>query len=270
MKYSAAGTSTNALQKVAFVVEFAKEFTGPDFESFDKASKSWRAELPRRSVSNAVLFQPHPQRVTFDEEKIVGLSYEALMKDGSIESGLRFDENRIMFISGKYTNWKDVWPEAKRHLQEAVALVPSENQALSFASEYTDLFRAVGEYNDFDASNILRMGSPFIPEHIFSRNENFHFHTGYFENFPDPEPHRVLTRINADLRDNDDERSRDLSIVLLHKFMPSRSPWGSEASISDAVLNRGLDNFVFLHELDKTVLKLLINDRMSQDIGLLA
>ncbi len=177
MEYSTVGQSTNALQRVVFIVQFTREFSERDLDRLDTHSTSWRDELPRRSVTNAVLLQPGSNRVAFDDERIAGLSYEALMKDSSVEFGLRFDENRILFLVGRYTRWAEIWPLAQRYLKTAMGLLPEDNPVISFATEYTDLFRAAGEYTEFDASGILRPDSLYIPSHVFDRTENFH--TGF-------------------------------------------------------------------------------------------
>ena len=266
--YSAKGHGTNALLRVVFIVQFAEEFSSQDFERFDEASKSWREVLPRRSVSNAVLLQPNSHRVAFDEEKIVGLTYEALAKDGEVEFGLRFDGSRILFVASRYSHWRNIWSQAKGLLEMALDLVSDDNLVVSYATEYSDLFRATGNYFDFDAKEILRTDSRFIPSHVFERTENFHFHTGFFETLDEPAQHRVLTRINADLRDNTDERARDLSIVLFHQMSPPHKPWTGNAQLPKEVLNRGLRNFETLHDVDKRMLLELLNDDMSQSIGL--
>lgn len=268
MEYRPAGRSANALQRVVFIVEFSKEFSKTDFEQFEKNSGTWRHDFPRRSVTNAILLQPGSNRVTVDENRIAGLSYEALMRDGSVEFGLRFDENRILFLVGEYTEWAEIWPRVSNHLKVAMELVPSDNPVVSFAIEYADLFRATGNYFDFDARCLLRFNSQYVPSHIFERTENFHFHTGFFQTLDDPAQHRVLTRINADLRDNEEERSRDLSIVLFHQISSHREPWGGEAGLSEKIIDRGLDNFVALHEIDKAALKEILNDEISGRIGL--
>ena len=268
MEYSASGRSDNALQRVVFIVQFRQDFSEQDFERFDNNSKNWREELPRRSVSNAVLLQPGSNRVAFDDERIVGLSYEALLKDGAVEFGLRFDESRVLFLAGRYTRWAEVWPHAQKFLGAAIELVPKENPVISFASEYTDLFKATGKYEEFDASGILRQGSRFIPSHVFERAENFHFHTGFFETRDKPSRHRVLTRINADLRDNDEEKTRDLSMVLFHQISSHREPWSGENGLGKEILDRGLENFDSLHQIDKDVLREILNDQMSNSIGL--
>lgn len=268
MNYSSAGRSENALQRVVFIIQFQRDFSEEEFKLFDAHYKNWREELPRRSVSNAVLLQPGSNRVAYDEERIVGLSYEALMKDGTVEFGLRFDESRILFLAGKYTRWADVWPHAKKFLSEASGLVTSENRIISFASEYTDLFQAIGEYDEFNAEGILRRGSRYIPAHIFERSENFHFHTGFFETHDDPATHRILTRVNADLRDNDEEKTRNLSIVLFHQISAQHLPWQGEVDLDQEIINMGLDNFQRLHDIDKVVLSEILNETMSNTIGL--
>ena len=266
--YSPAGRGDNALQRVVFILQFTSEFSGEDFERFDQNSKAWRDDLPRRSVTNAVLLQTGSNKVAFDGDKVVGLSYEALMKDGSVEFGLRFDESRILFLTGKYTNWAEIWPQASSYLKMAMELVPSGNPVLSFATEYTDLFQARGEYSDFDPGRILRSGSRYVPPHVLDRKENLHFHTGFFEKLSDPVEHRLLTRINADLKDNEEKKTRDFSIVLFHQLSSHQEPWGDAMSLPKEVLDRGLDNFVNLHEIDKSVLREILNDEMCKGIGL--
>ena len=268
MEYSPAGRSANALQRVVFIVQFSKEFSKDDFERFERNSGRWRDEFPRRSVTNAVRLQPGSNRVTLDESEVAGLAYEALMKDGSVEFGLRIDKSRILFLVGKYTRWDEIWPRASDHLKKAMELVPDDNPVVSFATEYTDLFRATGNYSDFDASCFLHPNSQYVPSHIFDRSGNFHFHTGFFQTLDNPAKHRMLTRINADLKDNEEKRSRDLSIVLFHQISSYREPWGGDAGLDKKIIGRGLDNFVELHEFDKGMLREILNDEMSTKIGL--
>lgn len=268
MEYLPEGRDENALQRVAFIIQYTDEFPETDFENFDRASKQWKDELPRRSSSNAVRIDSHSQRVSFEEGKIAYLSYEALSKDGSVDFGLRFEDNRILFLVGKYSSWDKIWPQALKHLLKAVGLVSETNQVSSYAVEYTDLFRAKGRYEDFDPSRLLRKGSQYIPEHVFANNENFHFHTGFFASFTDPSPYRVLTRVNADLRDNAEELSRDLSIVLFHTVLPQRDGRVVNTVLPEEILRRGLDNFKTLHSLDKSILKKIVNDEVCSRIGL--
>ncbi len=268
MEYSPAGSGANALQRVVFIVQFSKEFSKDDFERFERNSGTWRDELPRRSVTNAVRLQPGSNQVTLDESEVTGLAYEAMMKDGSVEFGLRIDKSRILFLVGRYTRWGEIWSRANDHLKMAMELAPSDNPVVSFATEYTDLFRATGNYSDFDASCFLCPNSQYVPSHIFDRTENFHFHTGFFQTLYDPAKHRMLTRINADLNDNEEKRSRDLSIVLFHQMSSHREPWGGDAGLDKKIIDRGLENFVELHEFDKSVLKEILNDEMSTKTGL--
>ena len=268
-KYTPEGSAKNALERVVFIVQFAKDFTVEDFARLDDKTNGWREVLPRRSQGNAVLLQPGSSRVSFDEEKVISLSFEALKRDGSIELGLRFEESRILFIVGNYTHWEEIWPQVSEHLGKAISIIPEENEIVSFASEYADLFRAKGEYEEFEADKILRRGSKYIPDHIFDRKENFHFHTGFFNTHSDPADYRILTRINADLRDNENEKSRDLSIILFHQVMPINKPSEEEIKLPKEIVYRGLKNFSFLHDVDKEVLREIVNDQMANDIGLM-
>ena len=269
MEFIPDGSDENALQRVVFIVQFASEFSEQVFETFNEASVKWRNDLPRRSVLNPLVFQPGTTGVECEQRKISELSYEAYMKDGTVEFGLRFEKSRILFLVGRYSNWAEIWPIAESHLNSAVSLVHEDNQVASYATEYSDLFRGHGKYEDFDAAKILRHDSRLIPKHVFNRMQNFHFHTGFFETIDQPVRHRVLTRINTDLRDNADNKTRDLSVVLFHSVMPHHEPWTEAETLPRQVLNKGLDNFKTLHELDKKMLSDILNDDMSRRIGLL-
>lgn len=269
MEYTAEGRGSNALQHVVFVVQYAREFSDEEFQAFDDAPKAWETDLPDRSKANSLIVASNPQRLELQGQQVGYLSYESKFDDGSTEFGLRLERSRIVFTVGKYTNWMEIWPKAERHLQQAMELVPEGNIIVSYASEYLDLFKAKGDYESFEANKILRRDSRLIPQHVFERRENFHFHTGYFEVFETPSENRVLTRINVDLRDSADDEVRDMSILLFHQLVPSRKSEEYNQQSHETFLARGLKNFKLLHDLDKKVLLELLNDDMAQRIKLL-
>ena len=265
---------TNALKSVVFIVQFSQKFEETEWRVFDDSSQLWRQEFPRRSVINAVLVNPLKDQPITNTNKTVGISYERMHPDGSVELGLKFEENRILFIVGKYTNWADIKRQISPYLKSALELVSKNNSITSYAVEYNDIFFAEGNYSEFNARSLFQFESKFIPSHIFDRTENFHFHTGYFETFKDPVKHRVLTRINVDLKDSATKNVRELSIVLFHQILSYLEPWTSEnrwiqePALHKQITDRGLENFVTLHEIDKTILKEILNDKMSTQIGL--
>ncbi len=271
MRYSPI-QDTNALQSVIFVVNFLRKFTTDEIGAFDDPSRPWKQKFPRRTVMNAVLLSPIENKLKNDD-RIVGIAYEKMKEDGSIELGLKFEDNRILFIVGTYTNWADIFPEVSEHLTLALALVSEDNPIVTYAMEYNDIFRATGNYFEFDASRLFQLKSKYIPSHIFERSENFHFHTGFFETREDPVKHRVLTRINADLRDGE-KNIRELSIKLFHEIKSYQEPWTREylwereTQLDKQITQRSLDNFVDLHELDKIILKEILNHDISAKIGL--
>lgn len=267
MRYAAL-REANALQRVLFAIEFSREFSETEFSAFGHPSYPWVRELPRRSVSNAVSLQIPTNRIVPEENKVVGLSYELFKNDGSIKSGLKFDNKHILFIVGEYTSWNEIWPNACRYLKPALGLALNNNSIVSFAVEYTDLFFATGDYSRFDARKLLKLGSEYVPPHVFDRTQNFHFYTGFFKTLLDPAEHRVLTRINADLKDGAKRDERELSIVLYHQILARHDPWGGKLELDGKVVERGLDNFSTLHDIDKATLKEILNPNMAQEIGL--
>lgn len=122
---------------------------------------------------------------------------------------------------------------------------------------------------EFDASNILDRKSPYLPQHIFERKLNWHAHTGYFDEIATPAKHRVLTRINADLRDDVELKSRELTLVLFHSLMGWGEPYvDGQPPLPSEIVSLGLKNFETLHQIDKTVLRSLLAAGMAKRIGL--
>ena len=269
MEYTVGGQDGKALQQVVLTVQFDRAFSDEELASIDRASQDWRTELPRRSVSHPVVIQPQTEQVAFEKGTIATLSFDAMTTEGTVGLGLGFQGSNIHFLDGKNTRWVEIWPKAEWYLSRAISLVSPENKIVSYTAEYFDLFRGKGEYTDFNVANILRSPSRLIPEHIFNRKDNFHFHTGYFETIAEPKQHRILNRINVDLRDNGENRTRDLSIALFHSILPFSKPWSTNQSLPKQILDKGLKNFEVLHDLDKKILLEILSNDISRIVGLL-
>ncbi|MCY4151393.1 MAG: hypothetical protein OXE94_04050 [Aestuariivita sp.] len=222
---------------------------------------------------NAVLLNPKRYQPLESDDKVIGISYEKIKVDGSVGLGLKFEEDRILFVVGEYTNWQKIWPKVSKHLSLVLELVSERNPIVAYAVEYNDIFRAEGDYAEFDASFLLQPDSKYIPPHIFERDQNFHFHTGYFDVRSEPVEHQVLTRVNSDLRDGLEKDVRELSIVLFHQISSyldphTVGPWKPMPPLPEKIARRGLGNFVDLHDLDKDILRNILSDDMSAQIGL--
>lgn len=266
--YQPAGVEENAHVSVVFIVQFAGNFSPEEFSKIDKCALAWQSELPRRSTQNAMFFNPASNQVVPDPNTIVSLSYESIMKDGNPEFGLRVEQNRIIFLIGQYTRWSNIWPVANCHLAWAIAQVDSQNPVVNYACEYSDLFRYTGEYDDFRPKGFLKQDSDLVPGFVFDQSLNFHFHSGYFVDRKDPEPHRILTRINCDFRDVSEASKRELSVNLYHQLSGPFVAGSGNTELPKGIKERGLDNFCDLHKLDVETLQRLVNDDMANKIGL--
>lgn len=269
MEYRPAGKLDNALQQVAFLIELNEAFSQKELQDIHSKRSLWVESLPRISVNRGFVFQSARPNLELDDQTIVGLSYEYLKADGSIQSGLRIDGNRILYIIGEYSRWETIWPDVSSILNNIIEAVP-EKKIVAYSSEYTDSFLAVGSYFDFDATCILNKGSELISSHVFNRKLNWHSHTGFFEEISEPARHRTLTRINIDLKDKIDEQERELSIVLLLSMSGYMEPFATSSSVPKEVLERGLDeNFFLLHQRARDLMKDLLVEDMQRRISLL-
>lgn len=78
-----------------------------------------------------------------------------------------------------------------------------------------------------------------------------------------------MTRINVDLRDNDENRTWELSIAILHSILPLREPWGKNMPLPEVILSQGINNFTELRCLNDRVLGRLLNDEALHGAGVL-
>ena len=119
-------------------------------------------------------------------------------------------------------------------------------------------------------ANYALLSVAFIIE-FKQRKLNWHPHTGFFEERNDPIPHRILSRINLDLRDNGALKRRELIAVLFHSMMGTTTPFdGKNASLPPELARRCLENFRDLHDIDRDTIRLPLCDEMLKEIGLLS
>ncbi len=270
MSYIPAGKAGNALLQAAYIIELEHSFPQEDFRSIDKMSSAWQNALPRRTVSKGGIFvNPQTPQIQIDDSLITGLSYEFLNGDGTIRESLRLEGNRVIYLMGEYTIWNEVWPRATKILEPIIQHLSVNNTIIAYSSEYTNLFVVKGDYFENDLSGLFRPGNELVPQHIFDRKLNWHSHTGFFEEKNEPASHRLLTRINLDIRDNSELKKRELTLLIFHSLSPPRDPFSQAVQpLPKEITSLGLGNFRILHINAREVLKKLLCYEMLQCIGM--
>jgi hypothetical protein len=182
---------------------------------------------------------------------------------------MRIEQNKMLYIVGNYSKWDKIWPDAESSLRSAMACLPADKTIISYSSEYIDRFHGIGNYDDFDASKVFSVDSPYLSPHIFTRKQNWHSYTGYFEPNLEEKGYRILTRINADLVENIDENAREVKLLLFHSISGLVKPFSEKAELlPETIVNLGLNNFAALHALDKKILRKIVTNEMAAAIGL--
>ena len=261
MNFKPKGNNRNALLKVAFIIEFEHEFSQEDYFRIDSKKNLWAETLPGKLII--------PNDSPFQPQLGSGLVYQYFNSDGSIRQSLTLEGNKIVYFVSDYTKWDVIWPPILKILDPIYNYLKSKNAVYSFSTEYLDLFVYDGKYNRMDLSKVLRPNNGIIPSQVVDRKLNWHLHTGYFEVESDPVLHRLLTRINLDLKDNSNRNSRDLTLLLFQSIMPIHKEYTpSNEFLPDEITTKGLLNFRALHENARALLKQLLCDEMLIKIGL--
>lgn len=259
MKYVPAGKANNALLQVAFIIEFERNFSQEDFLSVNSMRSAWFKELPRQMITDGLPSAPLFPNTHSSTGPINGLVYEELNRDGTVRMGLSIEKNKLIFLVGEYTKWNLVWPIVEKILKPVHQYLYRKNFVGVYSVEYKNLFLYKGDYFDSDISELLKPDNFLIPHHIFERKLNWHFHTGFFEEKVDPAAHRLLTRINFDMRDNLDSEQRELTLFLFFSLFPPGIPYSKTLQpLPDEIIFKGLDNFKTLHNNARETMKQLI------------
>jgi uncharacterized protein (TIGR04255 family) len=110
-------------------------------------------------------------------------NFAHIAPDGQAEKVLRVDWNSITYLSTNYTHWKDLRADAL----EAVELAATEffyDQGYSVTEaglQYENRFLWIGSNEDFDATQLIRPDSSWIPPRIYNSKLNWHANCGEFQ-----------------------------------------------------------------------------------------
>lgn len=246
--------------RLSAAIEIAKQFKsylpggGPIQGGFSVAFGGPVMQMPMMS-------QPMPA---------TGVILNRSAPDGSIENELRVELASITFRTTRYTRWSAIWEQAEKYYAAFINLYFDNGSQISNISiNFADKYVWVGENQNFDPNLLLKRGSEYVAEHIFSLKDLWHIHTGAFLRSDDKT--KRLININIDCLDetsgSDTRRAVLITTVLTDMFNQvgfEKTVTSSEDAMS--VISAHMDS---LHAFDKDILSKTLVGSMVKRIALI-
>lgn len=190
----------HAILEVVFGLSFTRAFAAGEIDGVIKQHGRWKAHLPRvsRSSSFQVMFGDGPPPPEIQVPASGGVSFERVKPDGTLDWRLRVDQNTIFVNCLSYTRWGEVWPTAKRYIEEVCAVFRDDIDVQTATLQYIDVFEWRDDVAGYDASLLFKADSQPALAAARSTVPLWHLHQGWFRAGIPPEFCRFLERVHVD------------------------------------------------------------------------
>lgn len=230
-----------------------------------------RDRLPRviqhQEIGFQIVVSPAPPvQETPPKPRLSGLSFEALQPNGEPGWSLAIQRNFLAVTCHVYSRWNDIWPLAKDLLLPFVPVLARECGISVIGLQYVDQFRAIGASERFRAADLFRDGSQFLPKHVFELDDLWHSHHGFFQAMTAPTAHRRLNNIDVDVVNANEERL--IQITTAHRALLDQPATDGAALLVDKDGGELHHHMVELHQVNKQLLRQLLNDDICEQINL--
>ncbi|MDD5400610.1 MAG: TIGR04255 family protein [Sulfurimonas sp.] len=188
--------SNNAIEKVAFIFVLSAQINDTVIKNVItnyQNAPDMIAKLPRCQPQNMISFQiggmiEQPQHI--HSPMVNGVIFDTLLPDGRQKWFVNLANNFLTIGCSDYTRWDEVWATAKEYIDFFMPSLEGNN-IQEIGIEYIDEFKISDASKDWK-KELFRENNDFIPNHIWSKDDFWHIHQGYYLNHE----HKNLNNIN--------------------------------------------------------------------------
>lgn len=253
-------SGNHAIAEVVFGLSFSRPFAPPEIERVAKSHSRWKDELPRLNRMGGMPFMLSEPTWPQNLQLGGGISFERIKPDGSLDWRLLVDQNNIFVNCLSYTRWVEVWPRAKKYIEEVIEVASAGDALIVSATlQYIDMFIWSASPEEYDARLLMREGD-YVPPAVFSRGHLWHLYQGWFE---PAQTGRILERVHIDAVEQDGV----LPVVKFDIYMQDQL--GTFYTPSEAINGGWLEaTFDGMHQKNKRLLESFITPEMATRIDL--
>jgi uncharacterized protein (TIGR04255 family) len=263
----------NAIEAMAFVVSFAREFDAEQIECLYDLETVLQSELPRFTrIETTILSieQSMPPRgqampVTSQQARPAGVALQRFSTQGKADWSLRVEGNRVVATCRDYTRWHEVAPVARRFVSLALERLRSEtNGVTNIALQTVDRF-TYENFDDYSVHEVFREDCPYLTRNVASAGNLWHVHQGWFEAITLPGVEcRALHVLNlASIVNQAGGYSTHIDHTGRVDFI------GAGPLMVDDVLRLEASAFQAVHDVNRTIIRGSLQDEKLRSIGLL-
>ncbi|MDO6422883.1 hypothetical protein [Saccharophagus degradans] len=272
----------NAIDEIAFVLQFKSFFSGDQFvKDLIDLHIELKEGLPKYDITNGVMFQVGAQQgQNIQPDKQIGIvCFKRSETDPNRhEWALRVEANRIAVTCSEYKSWNEVSTKAKSYLRAALGKVNlKDNPIVEVVYQCVDKFTC--EHQNITFDELFDGGSELLTTHITREMpEAWHIHQGWFEAL-DKVSARMLHNLNINMHhkqfvNNGIPNQEQVHEAIVSHLIRIQNTESLELKSEGDVLGKDsedgyLENVLeCAHTANKNVIKKLLAKNMLETIGL--
>ena len=270
----------NAIEAVAFVVVFARDFTPREAEFLLSLEASLKDELPAVLRVNDMVINivdgPNASPMSSQGQQLTGILLQHFREDGRPDWALRATGNRVIVNCWKYTRWNEVWPKARRFLLAALNLVAADSNGIAQTGlQVVDkfIYDKLPGPEDYTIGEIFRDECPYLTQQARAAGQLWHVNQGWFgeSTVKDIYGGRTLHVLNlASGAIGQTQLVTTIDHLAQTDFAGNVLPVSAMTSPARSDRSGALvdDLFTWKHKVNRTVLLASLTDAKRQAIGL--
>jgi len=263
----------HAIQSAVVVVEWAApgasgHLTAEHLQELERVAVPTLSMLglTRRDDVNVFEVQMVPGQATSHSSQVVG-GFKASRPSptgGEARSVMLTRENCIIQIDD-YTRWAQAKHDIREYLNVLLPLVGKTVPILHLTLQFNDVFLWKAPPDELIMTEVFKQDTTWLPPHVFSIQNLWHSHHGYFCDQVTPCNLKQLDNVNVSRSMVNNIES--VQALVAHRASFANPIWVKQPLSDDDPLSQVLDR---LHDDNKKILTDLFSDDVLRSINLLS
>lgn len=258
----------NAIEATGFILGFDRKFQPDELERLLVLETALKAELPVFSKIGGMGVTVQDGNVTVEGNNFTGV---ALHKTGghlgTVAWALRVTDNTIHATCGDYDDWNIEWPKARSLISAVLNLLNSTTLNISVVGcQVIDKFVYLDDTKDYRVEDIFSIDSELLTKKVRDSGELWHIHQGWFDESLTAPGSKLLSQLNlsSGRLNNKLTTTIDHTMQLIYTQLVTIDEMFTPKDGSIKI------DMVFkeLHDINKLILKKLLNEKKLLEIGL--